>query len=103
MLVPVTPVFCTMPDGGAGEISSVYVSIGDPSVRGGTHDTVSLRSPKTRVGGAGVSGRTSGRAVSDGTEASDTPTLLVAVTTKLYSTLFVSPSSVHVVEGQFFV
>ena len=103
VLLPVMPVFCTTPDGGAGEISSVKLSTGEPSVRGVVQLTVRLRSPKPSVGGAGVSGRTSGRAVSDGIEGSDSPTRLVAVTTKLYSTLFVSPSSVHVVEAHCFV
>ena len=54
---------------------------------------------RSSVGGAGVSGRASGRAVSDGADGSESPTRFVAITVKLYSTLFVSPSSVHVVAG----
>ena len=42
---------------------------------------------------------TSGRAVSDAGDGSDVPTAFVAVTTKLYSTLLVSPSSVQVVDA----
>ena len=37
--LPVTPVFCPMPDGGAGEISSVNDSTGEPGVVGVTHAT----------------------------------------------------------------
>ncbi len=92
-----TSVFWLMPDAGAGEISRLYFSTGEPGVVGVTHDTDRLRSPKTSDGAAGVSGRASGRAVSDGADGSDGPTRFSATTVKLYSTLLVRPSSVQVV------
>ncbi len=59
-------------------------------------------SPNSSVGAAGGSGFSSGRATADGGEAGPSPTALVAKTVKVYSTLLVSPSSVHVVVPQAF-
>lgn len=47
-----------------------------------------------------MSGRVSGRAGSDTTDAGPSPTRLCAVTWNVYSTLFVNPSNVHVVDAQ---
>ncbi|MNI92824.1 hypothetical protein D3C73_1506740 [compost metagenome] len=47
-----------------------------------------------------MSGRASGRATSDDPDGFDSPTRFVAVTWNVYSTLFVRPSSVHVVDWQ---
>src|SRR5690606_20712743 len=99
MELPVTPVFSVTPDGGAGEICRLNDSTGEPGVVGVFHATLSDLSPKSSVGGTGVSGRASGRATADAPDGSESPTRLVATTSKVYSTLFVSPSSVHVVES----
>ena len=96
-------VFCAMPDGGAGEISSVYCSTGEPGVVGVTHATFRLCRRRRASAAAGVSGRASGRAISDGPDGSESPTRFVAITVKLYSTLFVSPSSVQVVAAHCFL
>ena len=45
-----------------------------------------------------MSGRASGRATADEPDGSDSPTRFVAVTWNTYSTLFVSPSRVQVVD-----
>src|SRR5690606_35577551 len=97
MELPVTPVFSVTPDGGAGEICRLNDSTGEPGVVGVFHATLSDLSPKTSVGGTGVSGRASGRAMSEAPDGSESPTRLVATTWNAYSTLFVSPSRVHVV------
>ena len=96
--MPVTPVFVAVPLGGAGEISRLYDVTGDPGVVGVVQETSSDLSPNFRVGGFGVSGRASGRATADVGDGLPSPTRFVAVTAKVYSTLFVSPSRVHVVD-----
>src|SRR5690606_13776808 len=89
-VVPATCTFCTWPDGGAGEISSVPSMIGERSAYVAlTHVTSSEPSPNARLGAAGGSGRSSGRAGADAGEGSDGPTALCATTVNVYSTSFV--------------
>ena len=95
--LPVTPVFSATPEGGAGEICRLYDSTGEPGVVGVFHATSIDLSPKSSVGEAGVSGRASGRATAEAPDGSESPTRLVATASKVYSTLFVKPSSVQVV------
>src|SRR5690606_27656703 len=101
-LFPVTPVFSDDPRSGAGEICRVYESTGEPLDCGVVQLTARDLSPKTSFGGSGVSGRTSGRAGSDSGDAGPSPTRLCATTWNVYSTLFTSPSRVHVVDSQVF-
>src|SRR5690625_1371836 len=88
------------PPPGEGAICRSKELTGDPRVSGVDHSTSSSPSPKVSCGAAGRSGRTSGRATAEGPEGSESPTGLVAVTVKLYSTLFVSPPMVQVMVGQ---
>src|SRR5699024_9711712 len=64
---------------------------------------VSCSSPRSGVGAAGFSGRTSGRATAEGTDGSDGPTSFSATTWKVYSVSLVRPVIVHEVDAHSWV
>lgn len=89
------------PPGGAGESISVYEVTGEPAEAGASHWAVSSPSPnEVQRGAAGASGTASGRATAEAGLGSDHPTTFCAATVNVYSTSFVSPVMVQVVELQ---